>query len=349
MKAQLRNILLPLIALCAASRARAQTGNLYAYDDGMADTGLSYAFDADVCWLQRYTAVNGVDTIIAIETAVGAPTLGAPDVPDGTPITLCVWEDPNDDGLPDDAVLVSMASGVVQNSGTGMLTPYTIPAATVHGSFFIGANVLVAGGMTAAPMDLQTPAAGRTWFAINDPPGTFDPQHIYNSFMGRVETLGAFLNHCWVIRARGGNAPVETYCFAKVNSAGCTPQITWGGVPSISAGAGFTIYGTNLLNFRRGFFMYSTAGQALTPFGGGFFCIAQPFRRTRAMNTGGIAGGSNCTGVFTFDFNQHVASGVDPALTLGASVDGQFYYRDPFFPVPNDIGLTGGIHFTLGP
>lgn len=342
-----RAFLASFLAVTAfATSALAQTGNLYAYDDGHADTGLSYAFDADVCWLQRYTAVNGTETIVAVETAVGAPSVGAPDVPNGTPITLCVWEDPNDDGLPDDAVLVSMAMGVVQSSGTGGLTSYAVPAAVVHGSFFVGAEVYVAGSLTGAPMDLQNPAAGRTWFSIFDPPGTFDPAHVYNGFMDRVETLASFLNHCWVLRARGADASPSTYCFAKVSSAGCTPQLTWGGTPSASAGAGFTIYATNLLSHRRGFFMYGTAGQSTTPFGRGFLCLAQPLHRTHGLNTGGIGG---CTGVLAFDFNQLVASATDPALVQGATVDGQFYYRDPGFPAPNDVGLTGGIHFTIGP
>ncbi len=327
---------------------RAQ-GHAYVYDDGGADTGLSYAFDADFCWMQRFQAVNGVDTIVSIETAIGTVNQVPPDVPNGSPITLCVWEDPNDDGSPDDAVLVSMATSVVQNSGTGTINVYAVPAATVHGSFFVGANVVVPGGMTGAPMDLHTPAAGRSFFVINDPPGTFDPQHVYDSFWGHVETLGTFLNHCWVLRANGAAPAPSTYCFAKVNSAGCTPQLSWGGTPSVSAGSGFTLYATNLLNHRRGFLLYGTAGQDLAPFGGGYLCVAQPFHRTRGTNTGGTGATSNCTGTMSFDFNQWIASGADPSLGLGTVVDAQFYYRDPFFSAPNDVGLTGGLHFTVGP
>ena len=336
------------LSTLAAATASAQ-GHHYVYDDGGADTGLSYAFDADYCWLQVFDAAGGTDTIVSIETAIGPVNQNPPDVPNGTPIQLCVWEDPNDDGHPADAVLVSMATSTVQNAGTGIINTYVVPAATVQGKFFVGANVRVDGGLAAAPMDLHTPAAGRTYFVINDPPGTFDPQHVYNGLYGHVETLGSFLNHCWVLRANGALPSPQTYCFPKVNSAGCTPSLAWGGTPSVSAGAGFNILATNLLNHRRGFLFYGTSGQDQTPFAGGYLCVAQPFRRTRGTNTGGTTGGSNCTGKMNFDFNQWVASGADPALVLGAVVDAQVYYRDPFLPAPNDVGLTGGIRFTLGP
>lgn len=335
------------IALGTSANVQAQSHH-YVYDDGTADTALSYAFDADMCWVQSFQTVGATDTIVSIETAVGPAGQLPPDVPNGTTITLYVWEDPNDDGEPSDAVLLSLATGTVQNSGTGLPATYTVPAATVHGRFFVGAMVPVAGGLSAAPMDLQTPAAGRAYFAIGDPQGSFDPLHFSNNFYGHVETLAAFLNHCWVLRANGSAPAPSTYCFAKVNSAGCTPQVTWGGTPSISAGSGFTLFATNLLNHRRGFLLYGTAGQDLAPFGGGFLCVAQPFRRTRGTNTGGTTGASNCTGTMSFDFNQWVASGADPSLTLGTVVDAQFYYRDPFFSAPNDVGLTGGVHFTLG-
>lgn len=341
-------LLFSLLAWCLAPGAQAQ-GNHYVYDDGGVDTGLSHAFDADFCWLQRFAAVGGTDTIVSVETAIGTPNQNPPHVPNGSPITVCVWEDPNDDGDMSDALLVSMATSTVQNSGTGIINTYPVPAATVHGFFFVGANVHVAGGLTAAPMDLQTPASHRTFYVINDPPSTFDPVHVYNGFWAHVETLGSSLNHCWVLRANGAAPAPTTYCFPKVNSAGCTPQLSWGGTPSLSAGSGFTIYATNLLNHRRGFFLYGTSGQDQAPFGGGYLCVAQPFHRTRGANTNGTTGGSNCTGTLSFDFNQHVATGSDPTLTLGTVVDGQFYYRDPFFPVPNDVGLTGGIQFTLGP
>jgi hypothetical protein len=50
-----------------------------------------------------------------------------------------------------------------------------------------------------------------------------------------------------------------------------------------------------------------------------------------------------------FDFNAYVASGADPLLTAGTTVNAQFYSRDPAFPYPNNIGLTDAIEFTIAP
>jgi len=46
----------------------------------------------------------------------------------------------------------------------------------------------------------------------------------------------------------------------------------------------------------------------------------------------GNAGAPKCSGTYAYDFNAHIASGVDPRLIPGANVNAQFWYRDTNAP-----------------
>lgn len=125
----------------------------------------------------------------------------------------------------------------------------------------------------------------------------------------------------------GGNASV--YCKAKTNSLGCKPSVTLPpGQPSASAAGGWVVLARNLINQQPGLYLYSDQPAAM-PFQGGALCVRPPFTRTPAKNTlGSGPGGSNCLGQLTFDVPAWIAAGQDPALVPGASMYGQFWYRD---------------------
>jgi hypothetical protein len=55
----------------------------------------------------------------------------------------------------------------------------------------------------------------------------------------------------------------------------------------------------------------------------------------------------DCTGQFHFDFNAWIQSGIDPSLVAGQEVWAQYWYRDPGFAAPNNIGLTDAVEFTI--
>ena len=152
-------------------------------------------------------------------------------------------------------------------------------------------------------------------------------------------TLGIWTSQC-------GPA---TYCAAKTNSQGCTPEIGFLGLPSASSGSGFLVTAANVLNQKSGMLLYTTNGRDAIPFGGGTLCIAPPLRRTSPQPSGGSATGDDCTGAYAFDFNVRIASGIDPQLVPGAVVDAQYWSRDPGFPAPDNVGLTDALEFTIAP
>lgn len=142
--------------------------------------------------------------------------------------------------------------------------------------------------------------------------------------------------------------PTVSYCTAQTNSAGCTPTITAHlsfSVPSVSAGSGFRVRATTLLTNKQGLFFYGVDGRRNSPFLGGTLCVNPPLRRTPVQSTNGAA--SACSGSMSIDFNTHLASGVDPALVVGAIVNMQAWSRDP--ASPSTTNLTAGLEFGINP
>ncbi len=320
-----------------APDAAAQT---YKLDDGTAGYALSYAYPEDFCWLNHLNA-GGAVTLTSIEAILG-------DTPDGWPVTFCIWRDLGGSGQPWDGLLLNSVTTTAKNSGTQMLTEYAIPPTQVTGSFFVGAFLTTDGSLNMATLDPHTNLPGESWFATGYGPGTFDPTYLGNWTWYAPQTLG--IKGVFMLRANGSDGPTpEARCTAKTNSLGCTPTISFSGVSSATVGSGFTLHAANVINRKSGLFTYSLGGLQQVPFAGGTLCIRPPFRRTSLANSGGSGSGLDCTGSYAIDFNAYIASGVDPALVAGVTVDGQFWSRDPGFAAPNNVGLTQAAHFGVGP
>jgi catechol 2,3-dioxygenase-like lactoylglutathione lyase family enzyme len=149
----------------------------------------------------------------------------------------------------------------------------------------------------------------------------------------------------WLARYDGCGVN-SIYCTAKTNSAGCVPAIAFSGSPSASAGSGFTISTSNVLDNEFGLYFYSKSGPNNAPFQGGTLCAAAPLVRTMLQNSGGTA---PCGGAFQIDFNAYVAGGKDPALVAGQQVWAQTWSRDPGLAPPNNTSLSDAVSFTLCP
>ncbi|HTF89907.1 MAG TPA: hypothetical protein VK843_15945 [Planctomycetota bacterium] len=143
------------------------------------------------------------------------------------------------------------------------------------------------------------------------------------------------------------------YCTAKVNSQGCTPAIAWNGIPSATAGSGFTISASNVLNNKVGLLLYTNGPAAAAPFQGGYLCVGAPVKRSVPVNSGGSPPPSNCTGLFAIDLNLFAVGGLGgmpaPYLTVaGTGIHAQWWGRDPGLPFPNNSSLSDALQFTIG-
>lgn len=148
---------------------------------------------------------------------------------------------------------------------------------------------------------------------------------------------------------------INTYCTAKQNSLGCVPTLRTSGFPGSTTTTGFVVHGENIRNQTVGLLLYGFAGSAAIPFQGGFLCVQPPVRRMLQANSGGSpVGAHDCSGHWSIDVNAFSGGllGGFPAPALrqpGATVDCQWWGRDPGFPAPFNTALTAALEFVVLP
>jgi hypothetical protein len=77
--------------------------------------------------------------------------------------------------------------------------------------------------------------------------------------------------------------------------------------------------------------------------------VAPPLRRLGIQLSGGNPPPDDCSGNFTYDMGQHLASGQDGQVALGDVLYAQYWFRDPADATGFGVGLTDGLAFALLP
>jgi hypothetical protein len=152
----------------------------FMYDDGTSEDAIGWTAGGDAVWMHLFDAGSGV-VIESVSTTFGADGyVNGP--PNGTPCEVYVWDDPNDDGDPVDAVLLGRGSGVVANTNTNTFNKYFLGEPVVPlGKFFVGCSVYQEAGDEAAAMDYHTPYIdGAAFFtgAYNGSGGVWNPEDL---------------------------------------------------------------------------------------------------------------------------------------------------------------------------
>lgn len=141
------------------------------------------------------------------------------------------------------------------------------------------------------------------------------------------------------------------YCSGSTTSAGCLPELSASGWPSVSTGDFFTFQGNDLPNQKLGLVFYGFAGRAMIPFGGAALCVAPPLARTPLIATNGNPPAmDDCSGFFAWDMNGFAAGlgGGNPRPELsivGQQVNVQFWGRDG----AASTFLTNAVEYVVGP
>lgn len=167
---------------------------------------------------------------------------------------------------------------------------------------------------------------------------------------GRIDLATACNNNAQdayvSIHLQANAPPPTTYCTAKWSSIGCVPSIGFSGSPHLTGTTQFNITANAILNQKAGLLVYGFQ-RGSGAFQGGTLCISGGLRRTPVQSSGGTATGTNCSGTFTFDMRGRIQGGSDAMLTLGRTVDAQWWYRDPQDPWTS--GLSNALEFTIAP
>jgi len=214
----------------------------YLHDDGTLWGGLGTDISPDqtIAWMSRFTVTKGASRLNGVQIAFGV-------IPEGFPVTVAVWSDPNGDGNPSDAVLLASVETTVR-SPWQPLTFNDIPLPEIDlgppgTSFFVGAfmfDVPMTPAAFPAAFDCgagcSTPDdSGQGWWIASI--GSFDPNDLANSAVefGTIsQVTGGTLFADFLIR---GTFCATGYCglSADRNSNGipdeCEADCNGNGVP----------------------------------------------------------------------------------------------------------------------
>ena len=163
----------------------------YQLDDGGSEV-IVRSDDSWTCWLNRFVVTEDIDTITDIELLVH-------ELNNGLEFTVGVWSDPDGDGDPTDAQLLSSATRLMQLTDESWFQ-INIPDVALGPpgtSFFVGGIVQTSDGWPGS-LDADAPhAIGQSWI-IGAPDG-FDPNDL-TANATEFSTTEAFFTGNWVMR-----------------------------------------------------------------------------------------------------------------------------------------------------
>ena len=202
-------------------------------------------------------------------------------------------------------------------------------------------------------VDLAGNLVGDAWPLVTEPssqlvsPVAFDGSRYFMAWGSEATMPGAPLDVLASFVPSVGFP--QSYCTAKTNSEGCLPGVKFDGIPSATSPLGFNIDATKVLNNRSGLLFYGLTGSASLPFFGGTLCVAPPLRRTPIQFSGGNPPPTDCSGSYTFDFNEWNQGMNDALLGPGVPVNAQYWSRDPDQVDGTGIALSNAVTFTICP
>ena len=161
-----------LIALAlSASVANAYT---YQIDNGTYANSWTFS-NGSTTWANHFTATPGNNLVDAVQIMFGDD--GGSTSLNGQNLTIKVWSDPNGDGSPTDAVLLTSLVGAIANAGTATFNIYDITDTAVTSSFFVGATFVADYGSlgTMYPASVDDGNGTESWMWSGD-----DYQNPYN-------------------------------------------------------------------------------------------------------------------------------------------------------------------------
>jgi len=341
------------------------------HDDGASERAwtLSGAIGEEMVWLNRYGSVGDVTLVSAISGTFGSPADPFTASPNGTAVRMHIWDDPNDDGDPIDAVLLQSVASTVQFSDTDTFqTSALAPSVTVNGAYFVGLSIVT----TAVPaqqvnmsIDYSLSYPSLTWI-FGNPGGLADVNTLSNnSFSLDMDTFDPGV---WMIRTTCGPA-IAGFCFPGQGGIIPCPCANPPSGPGRSCNnfgqftGGAALVGSGNASLSADTLVLSATGEnntALTVFWGGNTAISPGFPngagvRCIAVNLKRLYKGNASGGAIArpgmADPRVHIAQG---GIVAGNTRYYYNTYRDPNAAGPcgsssSTINTTNGVAVTWTP
>ncbi len=127
----------------------------YALDDGTGEVNIGPIFEADVLWGNYFYVKDDYTIITSLQLALGS-------IDAGMPIKLHLFNDPDNDGDPANAIPLAEAAGFTVDTELDEFISFDIDPTTISGGFFIGAQMMLDSGLHPARLDTDT-VMGRSW------------------------------------------------------------------------------------------------------------------------------------------------------------------------------------------
>lgn len=335
-------------------------------DDGASEIELGTdLYPRLVCWLQRFGTV-GTDAIVdAVATTFGTPQFPAWTPPLGTPIDVLVWEDPNDDGIPDDAAVVAHSFGTVPSVSDDVFHTFPVTPVEVRGVYFVGISMQLGPVEAVVAMDTSV-ACGSTFGAweIESPLGTIDFDDLANPANGALIDLGSYFGGVWMLRASVTTSTSRSFCgnddAARMPcpcgdgtnpAAGCANSANQAGAllasPGLTQVDDASLEATGMTGSTCVFFRgLAASGPGGVPFGDGVSCVGGSILRLRTVGfSGGIAGTArfpSASDTVTLSARSGTAPGSGAVMTYGC------FYRNAAaaFCTPATFNTANAIELT---
>ncbi|MFH1998152.1 MAG: hypothetical protein ABIK28_00660 [Planctomycetota bacterium] len=138
----------------------------YAYDDMSAENLLGYGTGGDMCWVNWFEVIPGMETINEVGSGFGSTTYVGYGMNNGDPATIFVWNAPAGANDLTVGVLLDTVNVTVQNNDMDFINWYSLNGPqTFTSAFFVGCMVTQPAGTWVYPMDESSnPTGGQSWF-----------------------------------------------------------------------------------------------------------------------------------------------------------------------------------------
>jgi len=328
-------------------------------DNGDSESSVGPSSGGDLVWLNKFGAVGNTTTLPSVSAAYGTPNAPGSGL-DGLPVTLAIWDDPNDDGNPNDLVLLATVGSTIASADTDTLVPGSFASpVVVQGVYFVGVAMTHQPMQFPAALDQDQTSMGRSWVAAG-PAGSVNLANLSAAQIPPVDVDNIGFPGVWLVRADCSVTSVATFCEGSVALCpcgnggaagnGCANSLFAGGAhlaasgtPNLSADS-FVLLGTGMPNSSALYFQGTTqvGGGTGAAFGDGLRC----------------AGGSIVrlgTKLNVANQSSYPAAG-DPSISVrgavpaaGAGRTYQVWYRNAAaFCQPATFNLTNGLQVTWG-
>ncbi|MBX3357677.1 MAG: hypothetical protein KF745_04535 [Phycisphaeraceae bacterium] len=191
---------------CAALAASPALADIqYSYDDGTMDSAVgppsSFPVNPQTGWGNYFVAEPGAEWITSISVAFG-PTFAA-----GREVTVWLFNDPDNDFDPRNAVPLVSTTMVPGTLGGSVFNTFPITPTQVSGGFFVAALAFTERGVDRPAAEDTSARSDRSWLIYNPASVGINVGNLgANAYIARTDSALPFPG-AWMIRANGSAVP----------------------------------------------------------------------------------------------------------------------------------------------